>query len=313
MKTFDFRKQVDESQQGDLIEVVSAIIAQTQTRKETISKEPSDDLQMSAQEVNELAQRRFLRQAVSFATESESGDFPLLSVLDCEVSSEPYVSNGTSIIEILLSQNLVFRCLCEHEFGWHLTDDAPVPFRVSPQAKGDLIKCASVYLYRIYTLLNSSHVPLHIFKKFEPNKLILALFQHFRDESAVHHQEENRSESTKVSYISLRNKFQETSSNSHGTLLRCLLPSGKVSWLCPKHQKEPHVTIMSGTGPSKGSIYMKSILNEHDMNVKEELGKLTQEWSDQDIGNQVYQKGKTPPQNDGKRRTSVKSKMCSIS
>ena len=61
---------------------------------------------------------------------------------------------------------------------------------------------------------------------------------------------------------------------------------------------------------------MKSVLNEHDMNLKEELGKMSnsmREWADEDNKNVVFQKVVSPSTNDGKNTTPVKSKMCSIS
>ena len=320
-KKFDFRRKVDEWQQNDFVDSVTEIVEEKRVKLKGKSapKQPTMDLQMSAQEVNELAQRRFLRQAISFVSEHPSADSPLLIILDCEISNESIPELRESTLDSLLDTNLNFKCLCEHEFGWHLIDDASVSLETTAELKREFISASSAYLYRILTLLNSSQVPLNIFQVFDANSLILLLYQHFHANQEVNNVSSNEKEpqsATKDSYLLFRQTYQEMAgSGKANSLRRCLLPSGKVLWLCPKHQQDPHVTVISGIGSNKGSLYTKSVLNEHDLNLKEELSKLESAakiWSNKATASQVLRKSITPAPED-KKAGNQKSKMCAIS
>ncbi|CAF3639029.1 unnamed protein product [Rotaria socialis] len=232
------------------------------------------------QELFELTQRKFLRVTSGFADTMNARDYPRLFTLDF-VSENEKSAQELARIELATQMNaqrqqendedrdleaerqrdeqlareqneigdadgnskekeapktkikkLCIRTLCENEENWHT---AGSPFEITEQI---VIQNSALYLSRIMLLLKQSDLPLEILTSKE-GEIELQKINEISNSTTV---------GVKDSYVYLRRCIMDCDSEErHSGLKQCLMPSGKVLWLCEQHQKQPRVVLVTGS------------------------------------------------------------------
>ena len=162
--------------------------------------------------------------------------------------------------------------LCEAECCWHVMEGNDVP-DLNLSEKLTLLKDLSPYLVRMYTVLETTNLTLNCFQANNSKALISYLYGLTAD--SINLQKDKAAEGLqdffKQAYMKLRLLVHDWAGNNH-TLKRCILPSGKQLWLCPKHQSDPNVTVISKTA-SSNSANVKSVITEADIQLRDLLKK----------------------------------------
>ena len=70
-----------------------------------------------------------------------------------------------------LEEDFCIRVLCEHEQGWHTTDETFPVFGLNTRDKQVLLQLVAPYLGRIFALLSHSGVSVRTFLRFLHQKL----------------------------------------------------------------------------------------------------------------------------------------------
>lgn len=169
-----------------------------------------------------------------------------------------------------MMERFCLRAACEHESGWHPSGQA-----ISYEAIVSIPLSHISYLYRIMSIVKHSDLNLEILKNQEKFQDLMIYFDEsltyeqpsMNQSSSVRFSGSNKTDSYgpagfKESYFALK-KFilqkldsmipwelkqdNETNANrvDHFELNRCLLPSGKIVWLCDQHSKDEHVHVLT--------------------------------------------------------------------
>ncbi|XP_055958975.1 uncharacterized protein LOC130014108 [Patella vulgata] len=237
---------------------------------------------VSYQEERELVQRKFMRHIISFISRMDQTPMPRLIVLDIEKTTastgkgrkqkRPITARKTTrektqintdvdkeidIDDIWDEDGLCIKMMCEYEEGWHVCDKS-YHFKRSDSAKEQL-KNMSPYLGRLYAIARQSHINLTCISNTCNNgeKFVSWVEQESKDHTDF-----------VQGFQTLRSILIEDNSDQMiaflDQLVRCHLPSGKIYWLCEKHQKMPRITKLStGTGGSSETfknLYQEDIL-----------------------------------------------------
>lgn len=166
-------------------------------------------------------------------------------------------------------ERFYLRAACEHESGWHPSGRAIIYENIINIPLSHIS-----YLYRIMSIIKHSDLNLEILKNHEKFQELMVYFDEsltYEQTSAYQSPSVRFSSSTKAdnygpagfkeSYLALKKfilqkfdnllwespKQMDTNSNrvNHFELNRCLLPSGKIVWLCDHHSKDEHVHILT--------------------------------------------------------------------
>ncbi|CAF2785557.1 unnamed protein product [Rotaria sp. Silwood2] len=130
------------------------------------------------------------------------------------------------------TKTLCIRVLCENEENWH---SAGNPFEITEKV---VIQNGALYLSRIMLLLKQSDLALEILTSDEGEIELQKL-----TETANSMNMEVRD-----SYGYLRRCVMDCDlEEKYSGLKQCLMPSGKVLWLCEQHQKQPRVILVTGS------------------------------------------------------------------
>ncbi|ELT89642.1 hypothetical protein CAPTEDRAFT_187033 [Capitella teleta] len=214
-----------------------------------------DTEQKSAyEELYELAQRKFLRQLVSYVEDLDP--YPHLIVADLNYDPNQALSNEsndpdemdeeseeileegsklTFVTDDLKPGQFCLKVLCEHEGGWHSVDDG-IPVSLGGQDLVRLWEASSPYMLRMLSILKHSSADLVVTRTEAGEKLIKLLQQ--RNSWSSH-------KKMKDVYMMLRMYLlQKDAKMICGNLKKCYLPSGKHLWLCEEHQKLPRITVL---------------------------------------------------------------------
>ncbi|CAF1146931.1 unnamed protein product [Adineta ricciae] len=129
-------------------------------------------------------------------------------------------------------KKLCIRALCENEENWHASGS---PFEITDKA---ILQNSVSYLTRIMLLLKQSDLALEILTTDEGEAELRKL-----DELAS-----SMNMEVKESYGHLRRWIMDCDTEEKLTgLKQCLMPSGKVLWLCEEHQNQPRITLVTGS------------------------------------------------------------------
>ncbi|CAF3640658.1 unnamed protein product [Rotaria sp. Silwood1] len=162
------------------------------------------------------------------------------------------------------AKTLCIRTLCENEENWH---PAGNPFEITEKI---IIQNSTLYLSRIMLLLKHSNLELEILNSDEGEIELQKL-----DETA-----NSMTMEMKDSYTYLRRWIMDCDlKEKYSGLKQCLMPSGKVLWLCEEHQKQPRVVLVTGsiavgyTGPKgeEQSEIMKALVKLNERIANNEL------------------------------------------
>ncbi|CAF3553209.1 unnamed protein product [Rotaria sordida] len=129
-------------------------------------------------------------------------------------------------------KTLCIRALCENEENWH---PAGNPFEITEKI---IIQNSALYLSRVMLLLKQSDLALEILTS---------------DEGEIELQKLTEIANTinmevKDSYGYLRRCVMDCDlEEKYSGLKQCLMPSGKVLWLCEQHQNQPRVILVTGS------------------------------------------------------------------
>ncbi|KAK3588393.1 hypothetical protein CHS0354_028970 [Potamilus streckersoni] len=150
------------------------------------------------------------------------------------------------------NENLCLKLLCENEMEWHQCHQHHLLAFRTEEEKQTLLQKAAPYLSRIYRILNQSPIKLNCF--------IGKTGENYQDwiEKAAENNLDLYS-----AYSVLRDLIiGDEASHFVNCLQRCRLPSGKVFWLCKKHQEGNRITKLTrGTVGSHG-VLQKVLFNE---------------------------------------------------
>ncbi|KAL3880394.1 hypothetical protein ACJMK2_032638 [Sinanodonta woodiana] len=156
------------------------------------------------------------------------------------------------------NENLCLKLLCEHEMEWHQCHQYHLLAFRTGEEKQTFLRKAAPYLSRIYRILNQSPIKLNCFigKTGES-------YQDWMEEAA------EKNLDLYSAYTVLRDLIiGDETSHFVNSLQRCRLPSGKVFWLCKKHQEGSRITKLSrGTVGSHGVL--QKVLFTEDVHFKE--------------------------------------------
>ncbi|UJR35583.1 hypothetical protein I4U23_028336 [Adineta vaga] len=237
--------------------------------------ESTEQTTAAYQELFELTQRKFLRLIAGFAEAMTARSYPRLFALDFigekEKSGQELVrlemaaqmsaqrqtqdvqdhardleaerqrdeearnaqrQNQTEEMPPEKVKKLCIRALCENEENWHAAGN---PFEITDKL---ILNNSSAYLTRIMLLLKQSDLSLEMLTTDEGETEL----QKLTEVAASMNME------VKDSYEYLRRWIMNCDSDEKLTgLKQCLIPSGKVLWLCEAHQKQPRVTLVTGS------------------------------------------------------------------
>ncbi|CAF1216648.1 unnamed protein product [Adineta steineri] len=227
------------------------------------------------QELFELTQRKFLRLTSSFAETMTARPYPRLFTLDfmgekekstqeliriemsnqanTRVQKDSDVNNERDIEaerqrdeELIRTQKntetviepkvpvkkLCIRTLCENEENWHA---AGSPYEITDNV---LLQNGASYLSRIMLLLKQSDLPLEILTN-DDGEIELQKLAELSNTMGME---------VKDSYGHIRRCIMDCDSEEkYSGLKQCLMPSGKVLWLCEEHQKQPRVVLVTAS------------------------------------------------------------------
>ncbi|XP_023932352.1 uncharacterized protein LOC106160503, partial [Lingula anatina] len=249
-------------------EAVKAQPAEAADHTPAAEKRQKQEKIVSFQEEFELIQRKLMRFIeVHHAINLDIMPYPKLCVLDyvdleghaeaikkSMVNLQPPVSDPDD--QTGQHRKLVCKILCEYEQGWHLSGP-PILLKLKDQEK--FIADSAAYLARMNAVLKHSGVNLtcmggsdealefvrDIELKGTDTSGFAKAFKHFREEV-------------------MKNDVHKV----RGHLKRCLLPSGKIRWLCPKHADGPRITILnSDLATAKDAVLPYSKCDEETMQL----------------------------------------------
>ncbi|XP_033749498.1 LOW QUALITY PROTEIN: uncharacterized protein LOC117334139 [Pecten maximus] len=212
-------------------------------KKKKKDKSNEEKANRSFQEMYELAQRKFLRQIASYASNQDIGNYPRLFVIDViQSKKKTTITENEEEVERELDFDSVKNkgfmvnvyTMCEHEQGWHsVCDPIEMRFRFSAEQ----IEEYASYLARITMVMR--HDPTFTLSLYSTNS-----GQHYlkmTQELAM-----KNTNDFQTSYHNLRQLvFDLDTKKEKGKLHRCRMPSGKTFWLCEKHCKDMKATILS--------------------------------------------------------------------
>ncbi|ESO99070.1 hypothetical protein LOTGIDRAFT_173949 [Lottia gigantea] len=165
------------------------------------------------------------------------------------------ITGESDIDDIWDEEGLCIKMLCEYEEGWHLCQKS-LSFKRSDSNKEQLKKM-SPYLARLYALARQSHVNLNCFVSNSGQDFI-----NWIEQESMEHTEFLQGFQTLRSILVEDDSTESTDFQEQ--LVRCHLPSGKVYWLCDKHQKMPRITKLTnrtgGNTSSFKNLYQEDIL-----------------------------------------------------
>ncbi|XP_064626432.1 uncharacterized protein LOC135487048 [Lineus longissimus] len=230
---------------SQLRESVADSLASLDCQKDGKSSAPQGTQKQSAfQELYELAQRKFLRQLVTYT--NHNSNYPRLFVLDLQEPTSVSESGGSGIesVEIDLKDDdqpsdkphdgpgeYCFRVLCEHEGGWHAVHEG-FPISMIQDEMTPLLHLTAPFFARILSILKHSNINLQCLNSTQGDAFIKILEQRAGVNVDV-----------RPFYQAIRNHIiRKDVTQTFGGLARCYLPSGKFLWLCPEHQKLPRVS-----------------------------------------------------------------------
>ncbi|XP_069137454.1 uncharacterized protein [Argopecten irradians] len=187
----------------------------------------------------ELAQRKFLRQIASYASNQDIGNYPRLFVADIFQKKATENEEGSKKeLDYDSVKNKGFMVdvytMCEYEQGWHSVCD---PIEMRMRFSAEQIEEYASYLARITMVMQHN-----------PN-FSLSLFNTREGQDYLKMTQELALKNTndfQTSYHNFRQLvFDLDTKKEKGKLLRCRMPSGKTFWLCEKHSKEFKATVLS--------------------------------------------------------------------
>ncbi|XP_055863720.1 uncharacterized protein LOC106053574 [Biomphalaria glabrata] len=203
-------------------------------RKQSVQEQQK----LSFQELCELAQRKFVRQISEYIEQLDSGPYPSIIVIDFSSDTkgqdefkevkkkQPYLSASD-----FHDQKFCAQLLCEHEEGWHLSGSA-LPL---DDGFGRTIDQYIPYLARMTLIAKYS------------KKIVLNCLTTRNGQMYLKWLEENPSVNAdfQSSYVSLRQVIYNADPKYQmAKLERCLMPSGKYTWLCETHRRAARVTVV---------------------------------------------------------------------
>ncbi|XP_064636061.1 uncharacterized protein LOC135493099 isoform X2 [Lineus longissimus] len=155
-----------------------------------------------------------------------------------------------------------FRILCEHDQGWHECSTS-IDYNVSSERKVMFINSVAPYLLRMYNILKHSGIMLNCLGGTKGEKYMSFIRESVSGD--VHAE-------LKASYIRCQNMVRRYDpERKMGNLERCLLPSGKILWLCKDHQEKKRVIVLN-SDMSSGEMG-EQVVFEEDHHLKEALVK----------------------------------------
>ncbi|XP_048249171.1 uncharacterized protein LOC124124359 [Haliotis rufescens] len=283
--------------------------------KKEVMKQEMRDMQKAAisqnnirfQEEYELTQRRFMRHIITFVSNMDTTPMPRLAVIDFDrkpLSKQTESSESTSSqssrpkssrprtasrirerIEMVNpdlqnweSDSFCLLLLCEYEEGWHLCDQS-FPLTKTEEFVSQ-IKKVSPYLARIYAILRQSSMQLNCLSGDTGKQFLDWVEQEAQGSDFLEAYEDMRV------FIndSMKLRQKEVWQTFISQLCRCHLPSGKVFWLCKKHQSGPRITKLSQDTGSR--VNQRKVIFEDAILLKELIEK-----------SEVYQKKKVEKSN----------------
>lgn len=168
-------------------------------------------------------------------------------------------------------ERFCLRVACEHESGWH-----PTGLPISYEAMKSIPLSHISYLYRIMSIIKHADLNLEILKNQDKFQDLMSYLDESLNSDQVNSNQfssQRFSSSTRTdnfgflagfsdSYLAIKNFIMQkmnqidmfnlsgaTDSNlnrlDHFELNRCLLPSGKIVWLCDEHSVDEHVQILT--------------------------------------------------------------------
>ncbi|CAH1783022.1 unnamed protein product [Owenia fusiformis] len=234
-------------------------------------KQDQEGKQIAFKELLELLQRKFLRTVRSYEEEM-SAQWPRLIVIDTYNSVRSHTGGGdtsqqgndntngdgapTVPMEVddtggntgndvkadddtsNLEMKLFLKALCEHEGNWHTGDKViPLDFK-SDDEQMSFLKSSAGYTSRLIAILKHTSIDLDCLTSNKHGEKLLEIIDKHCD----------RDPDFKEEYMIVREKaFDLDEKNTNGSLSRCHLHNGKVSWLCEEHQLASQAsTVTSG-------------------------------------------------------------------
>ncbi|XP_071087235.1 uncharacterized protein [Haliotis cracherodii] len=158
------------------------------------------------------------------------------------------------------SESFGVRLLCEFEEGWHLCDQS-FPLRKTEEFVNQMKK-VSPYLARIYAILRQSSMQLNCLSGDTGKQFLDWVEQEAQGSDFLEAYQSMRT-------ILLDNEKQAESFLNQ--LSRCHLPSGKVFWLCDKHQSGPRITKLSRNVGTR--LNQRKVVFREDLLLKELIEK----------------------------------------
>ncbi|CAF5140530.1 unnamed protein product, partial [Rotaria sp. Silwood1] len=129
-------------------------------------------------------------------------------------------------------KTLCIRVLCENEENWHTAGN---PFEITEKI---VIQNSALYLSRMMLLLKQSDLPLEMLTSDE-GEIELQKLTEIANSMTME---------VKDSYGYLRRCVMDCDlEEKYSGLKQCLMPSGKVLWLCEEHQNQPRVILVTGS------------------------------------------------------------------
>ncbi|KAK3098795.1 hypothetical protein FSP39_023178 [Pinctada imbricata] len=221
------------------------------------------------EELYELAQRKFLRQIVNYASSHDVEPYPRIFMVDLvkqenqsttqedpeQEKQDPEKLKASISMEdksdaFRLRQYCVY-ILCECDKGWHTVDE---PMMLPEDFGSDLLDQFAPYLCRVTAIMKHSKTMVPNFLS-DPDGQQYTKWL-FESTAAV-------VPDFKTGYHQFRELVMNLDiHNKAGKLSRCRQTSGKTIWLCSQHVSEMKVTVLGkDTAPIKQKASVQTAIN----------------------------------------------------